>query len=250
MGHQVIVDIPEAQCLACGIFQCSIHQLRHDLCQARISLHLVRRAVAAIAAVVFCLFCGQAKDLHVLFAHALQDLHVGAVQGAQRNGAVHHELHVACAACLFAGGRDLLGDIGSRVDELRVADAEVFYKDHLDLAADHRVVIDQVRHGVDQVDDFLGKVIALRRLACKDKGVRADIQIRLLAQAVVQIHDLKHVQKLSLVGVDPLHLNIKHRIGIHVDADFLLNISSQAQLVLPFHLAKPQSQFGIAGILA
>ena len=53
-----------------------------------------------------------AEDVDVLPSHSLGDFHIGPVQGANGDGAVHHQLHVAGAGSLLAGGGDLLGQVG------------------------------------------------------------------------------------------------------------------------------------------
>lgn len=88
----------------------------------RVVLELVHHAAQTLAVavesiprkvVVGCpelldLGSGQAKDGLVLTAGQVGDLDVGAVEGAQRNGAVHHELHVGRARGLLAGRGNLL----------------------------------------------------------------------------------------------------------------------------------------------
>ena len=53
----------------------------------------------------------EAEEEDVLVPQHLVHLHVGAVQGADGHRAVHHELHIAGAAGLLAGGGDLLGEL-------------------------------------------------------------------------------------------------------------------------------------------
>ena len=60
------------------------------------------------------LFRGQAEQEEVLLAGFLGHLDGRAVARADGQRAVHHELHVARAAGLVAGGRDLVGDIAGR----------------------------------------------------------------------------------------------------------------------------------------
>ena len=55
----------------------------------------------------------------------LANLDVGAVERADGERAVQRELHVAGAGRLLAGGRDLLREIGGRVDRMRVLHVEV-----------------------------------------------------------------------------------------------------------------------------
>ena len=79
-------------------------------------------------------------------ADLLADLHVRAVQRADGQRAVHRELHVAGAGGFLAGGGDLLGQIGRRVDALPVADIEVRQVHHLEPVADRAVAIDDIAH--------------------------------------------------------------------------------------------------------
>src|SRR2546429_4677958 len=57
---------------------------------------------------------GQAEEEEVLLPGLLRHLDRGAVARTDGQRAVHHELHVAGAARLVAGGRDLIGDVGGR----------------------------------------------------------------------------------------------------------------------------------------
>ena len=51
---------------------------------------------------------GVAKEEEVFGADLLADLHIGAIEGADREGPIHGELHVAGAGGLLAGGGNLL----------------------------------------------------------------------------------------------------------------------------------------------
>jgi hypothetical protein len=53
-----------------------------------------------------------AKDENVVVANLLRNLHVGAVQRANDQGAVHGELHVACAAGLRAFSQGAIAAVG------------------------------------------------------------------------------------------------------------------------------------------
>ena len=108
---------------------------------------------------------GQAEEEHVLLAGLLGDLDRGAVAGADGQGAVHHELHVARAAGLVAGGRDLLGDVAGRDQPLGQGDGVVRQEDDPELAADVGVVVDHGADVVDQPDDELGEAVRRGGLA-------------------------------------------------------------------------------------
>ena len=82
------------------------------------------------------------EDDLVLMAGGVGDLNVRAVQRAQRDRAVQHELHVAGAGCLGAGQRDLLRDLGGGHQALGQADAVVLEVDDAQLAADSGILVD------------------------------------------------------------------------------------------------------------
>src|SRR5580700_7654429 len=65
------------------------------------------------------LFRRQAEEEEILLARLLRHLDGRAIARADRQGAVHHELHVARAAGLVAGSRDLIRDITGRDQSLR-----------------------------------------------------------------------------------------------------------------------------------
>ena len=89
----------------------------------------------AFAPPLLDLFGGEAEDEDVLGADMIADLDVGAVEGADGEGAVQRQLHVAGAGCFHAGGRDLLGEIGGRHDLLGEADIVVGEEHDLEQAA-------------------------------------------------------------------------------------------------------------------
>ncbi len=70
------------------------------------------------------------EEEEVLGADRVTDLDVRAVERADRERAVHRELHVPRARGLEACGRDLLREIDGRVDALRVLHVEVRNEDH------------------------------------------------------------------------------------------------------------------------
>ena len=79
--------------------------------RARLRLVLVVPVRVVPAAAVGHLLRRQAEQEEVLLARLLGHLDGGAVARADGQRAVHHELHVAGAAGLVAGRRDLVGDV-------------------------------------------------------------------------------------------------------------------------------------------
>src|ERR1700751_4399483 len=66
------------------------------------------------ALAILNLFDGQAKQEQVLLPCFLRHFDSRAVQSADRQSSIHHELHVAGSAGLVACGRNLVGDIARR----------------------------------------------------------------------------------------------------------------------------------------
>ncbi len=120
--------------------------------------------VGVVVVVGFVAFGGEgfdfldshAEDEDVLFTNFLEDFDISAVECADGESAIERELHVARAGGLFARGRDLFGDVGSRDDALGEGDAVVGQEDHFQLAADAWVIVDDGTDGVDGFDDALG----------------------------------------------------------------------------------------------
>ena len=89
----------------------------------------------------------QAEQEEILLARLLRHLDGGAVARADRQGAVHHELHVARAAGLVTGGRDLVGDIAGGDQPLGERDVVLGQEQDLEPAAHQRVAVDVSRQG-------------------------------------------------------------------------------------------------------
>ncbi|MNJ64752.1 hypothetical protein D3C77_607250 [compost metagenome] len=62
------------------------------------------------------------------------------------------------------------------------------------------------------------------------------------------MHHMQYVEQLTLIGMEALGLNIKNRIRIDVDMQFILHIFSEAQLVSPLNLPNPLDKAAILGI--
>ena len=139
------------------------------------------------------------------------DLDIGAVERADGQRAVQRELHVAGARRLHAGGRDLLRQIGRRHDHLGQAHIVVRHEHHLQQAAHRRVVVDDPRDVVDQLDDQLGLHVARRRLAGEDLHPRHPVALGMGADRVVERDRLEDVEQLALVFVDALDLHVEQR---------------------------------------
>ena len=189
--HELVVDALEvARKTRKGVVLELVHHAAQTLA---IVVERIPSKVAVRRPELLDLGSGQAKDGLVLAAGQVGDLDVGAVEGAQRNGAVHHELHVGRARGLLAGRGDLLRDLGGGVDELGVAHAEVGDKADLHDLIDAGIVVDDVGNGVNEADGLLGKGVARGGLAAKDEGRRRHVEVGIGDATVVDVHHLHDI---------------------------------------------------------
>ena len=112
-------------------------------------------------------------------ADRVADLDVGAIEGADGQGAVERELHVARARGLHPGGADLLGEVARRDDALGEADIVVRDEGDLQPIADLGIGVHHGRHVVDELDDQLGALIGGRCLAGEDLDPWLPVGLRL-----------------------------------------------------------------------
>ena len=124
----------------------------------------------------FDLIDGEAEDKNIFRADFFTDLDVGTVEGADREGAVEGEFHIAGARGFLAGRRNLLGEIGGGDDFLRERDAVVGQKDDFDFSSDAFVSVDAGADGVDRANDIFRDVVTGRSLGREDENARDDIE--------------------------------------------------------------------------
>ena len=132
---------------------------------------------------------------------------------------------------LLAGGGDLFGEIRGGVDESGVLYVEVGEEHDLDAISHVRIVIDHVRHCVDQLDDQLRHEIPWSGFPSEDEGSGHNVDVRILFDAVVQGQDVQHVEVLSLVFMKTFHLDIEKRVRVHDNAGTITNRFGQIDLV-------------------
>ena len=160
----------------------------------------------------------ESEDEDVVVANLLADLNVGTVERADGERAVEGELHVARAGSFFAGGRNLLGEIGGGDDALGERDAVVGQEGNLELTLDLRVFVDAVADDVDRADDVFREVVAGGGLGSENEHARHEVERRVLQQAAVKREDVQQVQVLALVFMQALDLHVEERVGGNFDA--------------------------------
>ena len=173
------------------------------------------------------------EDQLVLLAGSVCDLHVCAVQSAQSDSAVQHELHVAGTGSLGASQRDLLRDLGGGHQVLAQRDAVLFQIDHAQLVAHSGVVVNEVAQLADHADHLLCHVVAGSSLCTEDIGLGDEVGVGVLLQVQVLGSDVQRVQVLALVLVHTLDLTVKDGVRVDDLTGALCQIVGKAGLVRP-----------------
>ena len=172
------------------------------------------------------------EDVGVLFAGGVDDFDVCAVHGAQRQCAVHHELHVRGTRSLLTGSGNLLGDVGGRDDVLCRGDVVILNESDLQATVHVRIVIDLVRDSVDELNDGLRANVAWGGLGTEDEHARWHVQRWVFLDAVVEIQDVERVEKLALVLVQTLNLGIEDGVRVHRNTLAVFQPGGEVLLVL------------------
>ena len=77
------------------------------------------------------LLCFKAEQEEVFSPHLFTDFHIGSIQGADGEGSVHGELHVAGAGGFLPGGGNLLRQLRRRIHPLTKGDVVIRQEHHL-----------------------------------------------------------------------------------------------------------------------
>jgi hypothetical protein len=107
------------------------------------------------------------KDETVFIADGIGNFDIGAIIGANGQGAVHHEFHIAGAGRFHANRRNLFRQISRRENQFGAGEIVIGQEYDLDLILDDRVMIDQAGYFIDEFDRCLGPEINGRGLAAK-----------------------------------------------------------------------------------
>ena len=131
-----------------------------------------------------------AEQKEVFCTDGIPDLDIGPIECADSQRTVERKLHVSSSGCLHTGCRNLLRQVGCRIDSLAVADVEVREKNHLQEATHRAIPVDDICNTRDQTNDELRHLIAWRGLAGKYEGARENFGIGILLDAIVQGDDV------------------------------------------------------------
>src|SRR5208337_4352665 len=157
----------------------------------------------------------QTEEEEVLLARLCCHLNRRAVACADRQCAVHHELHVACPTGFIACRRDLVGNVTSGNEVLCKRDAVLGQKYDLEPTAYCGVGVDGCSQIVDEFNNHFREPICRRDLAGEKERAWVQIEPRVLAQPVVEHNDPQCIQELAFVLVDAFDLAIEDRLRIN-----------------------------------
>src|SRR5215831_1480329 len=135
---------------------------------------------------------GKPKKEEILRAHLFTDFNVGAVQGADREGTVHAELHVAGAGGFFAGSRNLLTEIGAGINYLAKADIVVRDKDDPQPLFHVGIMVYHITDRVDELDDQLGHEVSGSRFSAEDESTGRHVEVGIVLEPMVESENMKH----------------------------------------------------------
>ena len=191
------------------------------------------------------LFGFRAEQIDVVIAHQIVDLHVCAVQSSQRHRAVEHHLHVARSGSLLGSQGNLLGNIRSGNQLLRLGHVIVLHHNQLQVRAHLRIIVDELLQAQKQMDDVLCNGVGRCCLRAENHGDGALRQIALL-DLFIFVNGVQRVHLLSLVLVETLDLDVKNRIFIDVHILRLLQVLFQVRLGFLFDFSNAvQNRFVI-----
>ena len=188
-----------------------------------------------------------AEDEDVVVADGLVDLDVGAILGAEGDGAVHHQLHVAGAGRLGAGQRDLLADVGGGHHPFGQRDAVVLDVDHSQFLPDAGIGLDEFGQLADELDDLLGDEVARGGLGAEEVGLGREGGVGVLPQGEIIVDDVQGVEVLALVLVQALDLHVEDAVGVDLGPADAGDVVGQADLVVPLDGGELLQESGVVG---
>ena len=80
----------------------------------------------------------------------------------------------------------------------------------MQLATNAAVIVDALCNRVNQLDNCLCAAVTGGCLCTKDECAAGRIKAGVFNNAVIEVHDVQHVQELSLVLMQTLYLNVKN----------------------------------------
>src|SRR4051812_42813224 len=98
--------------------------------------------------------------------------YIGSVTGTDDQTSVQDEFHVTSTTAFCTGGGNVLAEIRGRANNLGLADVVVLDEDYLQEITNLRILVHNLGHLVDKVDDCLRHPVSRSSLASKDRNTR------------------------------------------------------------------------------
>mmetsp|Transcript_50300 Transcript_50300/g.139674 ORF Transcript_50300/g.139674 Transcript_50300/m.139674 type:complete len:318 (+) Transcript_50300:689-1642(+) len=200
-------------------------------------------AVPALLAQARHLVSSCAEQEEVFLPHTLADLHVGAVQRADEQAAVHLELHITGTRGLRASGGDVLAQLSGGDELLSQRDVVVRHEVDPHEVLHVGVVVDDLANAMGQEHAFLGGPIAVEGLATDDRDALHLTRALLWAHGLVlpiAVDNPEEVQQLALVLMHALDLDVEHpRTHVADGGPLDLLLHHGVDVALQYHLACP-----------
>ena len=189
-----------------------------------------------------------AEDVVVFYSGFLGYFNVCAVVGSERYGAVEHELHVSGAGRLGARGGNLFGNICGCNQLFSVGNVVVLNEYNVDKTLHGRVGIYERGNFIDVLDDGLGAGVSGCGLRAEDERCRVEILDAAVLYPEVDVHYRERVQKLALVFVQALYLDIENAVGVDSCAIVLCDVLGECGFLRGLYAAEPVKLSGVAGV--
>ena len=129
----------------------------------------------------------------------------------------------------------MLADVGGWDDDFCFADVVVFNVDDLEEVANVFIMVDDFANTADQMDDGLCHPVAWGSFATENRHAWLELLTLFRAHGLnreIAVDDAKDVELLTLVFMYTLDLNVKQRFRADGDACGVLDVLSQADLVI------------------
>ena len=116
---------------------------------------------------------GLTKDINIILANQITDLHICSVHSTKSNSTIQHKLHVSSTACLLGSQGNLLGNIAGRDQFFSSTYIVVFHHNKLHIRCYVWVILNQGFQSQKQMNDILCNVISRSCFCTKDESNRS-----------------------------------------------------------------------------
>ena len=183
------------------------------------------------------LVCLETEDVHIILANSIEHLNVSTVKSTYGDSTVYHKLHTARTTCFLTCKRDLLAYISGRNEYLSRTYVVVLKEHYVELFLDSGVLVDILRYLAKELDYSLCHLISGSRLCSENKGLRSDIEIGILLEIKVESDDIERIEKLTLIFVQALDLNVEDRMSIDLLARLMIEVIGKCDFVIVLYSA-------------